>query len=331
MNKVLFLLVVIITTTGLVQAGSGSGDSASGFLTSLPPEMPSLCLPANGATGITNPVVLYWHKVPHAATYSIQVSLTVDFDILVVWEGELTDTTFSVYGLPRSTTYFWIVNAVNIAGESLFTPIWSFVTGANAPGIPNLVSPLNGATGVAVNTELKWNVVASATCYYIQVSTLSDFSSIVYENNDEVGTWCQVPGLSGNTQYFWHIGAINAGGMGAFSPTWMFTTGSGSAITGRQTEILPEHYALLPAFPNPFNATTAITFQVPRTSLISLVIYNSVGQSIRKLAAGMQQAGSYTTVWDGCDDHGRVVSSGVYLCRFESGEHVFMQKMLLLQ
>ncbi len=71
--------------------------------------------------------------------------------------------------------------------------------------------------------------------------------------------------------------------------------------------------------PNPFNTSTTITFNVAEPKHVYIAIYNCIGQRIRNLiTAEYKETGQYTVVWDGRDDAGNSVSSGVYLCRFWS-------------
>lgn len=84
-------------------------------------------------------------------------------------------------------------------------------------------------------------------------------------------------------------------------------------------------------FPNPFNPTTTIHYRLPRKTRVVLEIYNLLGQKIRILADGVKPAGEYRVQWDGRDDAGREVASGVYVCRLEGTGWVKSRKMLLLR
>ena len=90
-------------------------------------------------------------------------------------------------------------------------------------------------------------------------------------------------------------------------------------------------FALLQNYPNPANPTTRITFTLPQKAHVTLEIYNLLGQRVRTLVEGAREAGSYSIVWDGRDERGRVVSSGVYFYRLRAGELVRASKMLLLR
>lgn len=82
-------------------------------------------------------------------------------------------------------------------------------------------------------------------------------------------------------------------------------------------ESIPDHFALLANYSNPFNPATTIRYQLPQTVFVKLKIYNLLGQEIRTLVEEIQEAGLHNVRWDGRDRFGAVVSSGVYLVRLE--------------
>ena len=91
---------------------------------------------------------------------------------------------------------------------------------------------------------------------------------------------------------------------------------------------------LLQNAPNPFNASTAISFLIPfrlAEEATRLSIYNLAGQLVRVLQLNTQQAGEHSLSWDGRDDYGRAVASGVYIYRLEVGEWAVQRRMLLLR
>ena len=85
-------------------------------------------------------------------------------------------------------------------------------------------------------------------------------------------------------------------------------------------------------YPNPFNPTTTIAWSIEKDGPVTLAIYDISGRRIRTLLnAKVAEAGTHTTTWDGLDDNGRNVSSGVYFCRFSSGVIESSTKMILLR
>ena len=93
----------------------------------------------------------------------------------------------------------------------------------------------------------------------------------------------------------------------------------------------PSEFAVIGNFPNPFNPETCIQFTLPEDGMVNLAVYNIMGQKVRELVADSMQAGTHSVTWDGKDDSGNAVSSGIYLSRLVSGENVAANRMLLLK
>jgi hypothetical protein len=98
-----------------------------------------------------------------------------------------------------------------------------------------------------------------------------------------------------------------------------------------EVDLAPNDFALSQNYPNPFNPTTAIQFQVPKTSDIALKIYDMLGQEIKTLFAGQVEPGKYTVNWDGLNDAGAKMSSGSYIYRMIAGEFIQSKEMVLLK
>jgi len=94
---------------------------------------------------------------------------------------------------------------------------------------------------------------------------------------------------------------------------------------------IPSEFVLHQNYPNPFNPQTMIEYQLPQTCRMRLVIYNLLGQEIATLLDQVQQTGQFNVVWDGKDSYGRVVPSGVYFYRLETGNFSETKSMILLE
>lgn len=94
---------------------------------------------------------------------------------------------------------------------------------------------------------------------------------------------------------------------------------------------LPSSLKLYSNYPNPFNPSTTIRFDLDRAGFISLKIYNILGQEVRLLQRGHMPAGSYHVDWDGKDDRGRSVSSGVYIYNLQTMGKTLSRKMILMK
>jgi hypothetical protein len=98
----------------------------------------------------------------------------------------------------------------------------------------------------------------------------------------------------------------------------------------KQKEI-PTTFELYPNFPNPFNPSTKITYNIAKRTGISLDVFSILGQHIVSLVKGDYEAGKYTTEWNGVDKFNRSVPSGVYFLRLSAGDFIKTQKMVLLK
>lgn len=96
-------------------------------------------------------------------------------------------------------------------------------------------------------------------------------------------------------------------------------------------EISPMPPALEPNHPNPFNPSTRIDFTLPAAGEVSLDVFDAAGRYVRSIERGIRPAGRHEASWDGLDDHGRAVPSGVYFARLKAGKTVLSRKMVLLR
>jgi len=98
-----------------------------------------------------------------------------------------------------------------------------------------------------------------------------------------------------------------------------------------ETEILPGSFVLAQNYPNPFNASTIISFNLPEPAPVVLEIYNLSGQLLRTIVEGMGQAGNNQIIWDGLDEEGKGISSGIYFYKLNAGEWSQTRRMLLMR
>ncbi len=124
-------------------------------------------------------------------------------------------------------------------------------------------------------------------------------------------------------------------------PTWAYPgsfgdpscgLGKTTASTGQTgLSALPTEFALEPNFPNPFNPTTTIRYALPQPAKVELRIFNILGQVVRKLVDEEKPAGYHQTLWDGRDEAGRPVSTGIYLYQIRAGDFVKTMKMSFIK
>ncbi len=103
-------------------------------------------------------------------------------------------------------------------------------------------------------------------------------------------------------------------------------------LSGADTRLrLPQNMTLSQNFPNPFNPTTTIKYSLPEQALVKLTVFDIRGQEIASLQNSVKPAGNYEVQWDGLDQSGNQVSTGVYLARLQAGGSNRTIKMVLLQ
>ena len=103
-----------------------------------------------------------------------------------------------------------------------------------------------------------------------------------------------------------------------------------TAADERYDKIIPKEFKLKPNYPNPFNAVTTITYDLPLRSQVSLVIYDIIGRQVKVLINKTQEAGHQSVLWDGTNDHGVQVSSGIYFFHIQAGNFAKTHRMVLL-
>jgi len=112
------------------------------------------------------------------------------------------------------------------------------------------------------------------------------------------------------------------------------------SLVGIEDEpLLPMIYAISANYPNPFNPSTTMDFQLPQISNVQLVIFNVLGQKVRTLVNEQMAPGRYKAIWDARNDAGQSVASGIYIYRFSAesagagnaGRFETVQKMILLK
>ena len=124
----------------------------------------------------------------------------------------------------------------------------------------------------------------------------------------------------------------------SFNRIFVATTGglfrSSKLLVSTRTEVStnkPGSLLLRQNFPNPFNPITTIRYNLPKANDVVLTIYNLLGQEIRTVVNERQGAGEKLVVWDGRDQFGNVVSSGIYIYRIQTGGFIKSRKMILVR
>lgn len=115
--------------------------------------------------------------------------------------------------------------------------------------------------------------------------------------------------------------------------SWKMLIGTDAFVAAHSEGIplVPIAFALYPNWPNPFNPSTVIRYQLSKRSKVRLDVFNALGQLMKTLVEGEQTTGVYTVRWDGTNGEGVLAASGMYVYRLRAGELTASRKMLLIR
>jgi len=137
--------------------------------------------------------------------------------------------------------------------------------------------------------------------------------------------------LTPNVYYFWVTSVYTTEGGGNIE-SGMSNVVKVTVQTSDADEVMvPAVSRLAGNYPNPFNPTTVINFELAQVSPVTIDIYNVKGQKVRGLVSGTFEAGTHSVVWNGCDDKGVAVSSGIYLYRMTCEGYSGVRKMVMMK
>ena len=186
-----------------------------------PPAVPTLLAPASGNNGVLISPTLSWNASTGATSYTLHVSTAPDFSALVVNQSGITGTSVVVGPFLPNKIYFWHVSASNAANTSAYSSVFNFLTALTTP---TLLSPHDTATGVGLTPTMTWTAdFGGTTSYLVEVSTASDFSSIVSRGSSTTGSAFVEP-LNASTLYYWRVRGTGSSNTSAYSEVFSFRT-----------------------------------------------------------------------------------------------------------
>ncbi|MBN1478918.1 T9SS C-terminal target domain-containing protein [candidate division KSB1 bacterium] len=131
--------------------------------------------------------------------------------------------------------------------------------------------------------------------------------------------WEEKIDQDGEIVYYWIADLSTSGVMRFYGPKRI------------ETQAAPDQYALEQNYPNPFNPTTTITFSLKEDGLVTLAIYNLVGQVVRELVKEERSAGQYSIEWNGLNENGYKAPSGLYFYTIQVNGYRETRKMALMK
>jgi len=290
------------------------------------PLAPLQITPLNNSTNNPINLNLVWNKPLYAESFNVIIANDSTFSSIIINDSLLTDSIKVLTNLNTLTKYYWKVRAKGSSGWGLFSSVWNFTTIVPIPLAPILLSPPNNITNLATyNITLDWSIVANATSYRAQIANDSLFVSMVFDTTNVTQDSLRLRnGLLAIGKYYWRINASNNAGTGVWSSIWNFTINPTGTISINNE--IPKEYKIYNNYPNPFNPTTMIKFEIPKSSNVKISAFDITGKEIEVLVNEKLNAGTYQTGWNGSS-----YSSGVYFYRLETENFTETKRMLLIK
>jgi len=104
-----------------------------------------------------------------------------------------------------------------------------------------------------------------------------------------------------------------------------------TGVDDNEDKIIPARFELYANYPNPFNPSTTIAFDLPQAGEVSVTIFNTLGRQVRRLHQGLYPAGRHTLKWNALDDKGCTVSSGIYVLKVTTNDEIKVKKLTLMR
>ena len=236
-------------------------------------------------------------------------------------EFTTTENSFNDDSLPLSTMYYYRIKTYHGEYESVVSDIVSL-----------LIVPM--PVGFTYNVEessvtLSWDQVDIATGYNIDRATDSLFTNNLVEFTSETNNFTD-NNLEDNVAYYYRVSAVCCNG------DYISTNSDIVSVMLTVMDIasannIPDSYRLHQNFPNPFNPTTQIRYELKESVSVSIDIYNVMGKHIKSLIKTKQDAGYQSIYWNTTDASGQSVPAGMYIYTIQAGEFSDTRKMVLLK
>jgi hypothetical protein len=229
-NTTYYWHVRAVNAGGTTYADSTSFAFWSFTTMPVPPAAFGKSSPLDGDITQSTSPVLMWGASSGATSYEYCYDTTND-NLCFAWTSNGTATSRALSGLSANTTYYWHVRAINAAGttyaDGTSITFWSFTTLPNPPTAFGKFNPSNGATNQTTSPTLTWSASTGAASYDYCYDTTNDNACSSWTSNG-TATSKVLNGLANDTTYYWHVRAINTGGITYADSSsfafWSFTT-----------------------------------------------------------------------------------------------------------
>jgi hypothetical protein len=194
---------------------------SAAFSFSTPPAVPKLLSPTNNKTRVLLTDSLKWSKMDNADSYQVLISSD---NFATTLKDTITADTAYHYPWVNCMSYYWKVRSISGTYQSAYAGSFKFSSMPATPGTPTLASPADNATDVDGRPTLSWTGDACTETFNIQVATDTGFIDTVFVRTGVSQLSIQTTQLYGQTNYYWRVKGVSAGGESDFSVRRKFTT-----------------------------------------------------------------------------------------------------------
>ncbi len=288
------------------------------------PAVPVLESPQNNEADVIIRPYFNWKTVDYADSYQIQISQFDDFSEIIYDNSEVYSNTLKLLkSLDGSTTYYWQIRALNLAGASVWSETWSFTT-ILIPRTLNLVYPSNEMEEVPTTFSFNWDESLNSLYYQLQVANNLSFTNCVIEADSLTLTEFNFStALDKGTTYYWRARGKNDVGNGVWSETWSFKTEGASDVF--EDKFNNNLFSLLIS-PNPFKDNLLINFSLFKQSYVNISIINVFGETVHTFYDGELSQSSYIYNWQPIS-----ISEAVYFLKIFTNEKQNIYKLIYLK
>ncbi len=332
--------IIVVTLDGVLYAIQNDGSIRLGFPVFLPSNVNTPVTLANMDEDI-NIEIMVGLEEGGILILSNEGLLTASYEL----EGASVDGGLSIADLDQDGSMEVVFNT-----DDHYLHVWEPESNSEIEGWPVPIGEISATEPIItdLNNDLNLEIINTTITgdIYIFNREGSSYDNFPYISNDStlftpavgdldqdgdieivVGTFNNLKVLDIlddlGDQYSWSIYRGNAHRDGFYDVSQSYLK--------NEKEILPINFELRDNYPNPFNPSTKITVSIDREMFVSLIIYDVAGRYIRTLFSEIINSGESSVIWNGRDDYGKKVSSGIYFYELRSEMNTKAKKMVLIK
>ena len=271
-----------------------------------------------------SPVKLVWGTRGIVKSYRVQIATDSLFNDLIANYSGLTSTSFILDSVKNNTEYFWRVNNTNSLKTSDWSNVYKFYT--ESPYI-KIVYP-NGGESIYIDSSyiIRWqsNVNDTLNIELIKGNNLISAIADSATSRTNALMWHVPSSIQLDSSYQVRITSVNHSNLTDVSDNYFSISRELTDIS--ETNNIIKTYKLYQNFPNPFNPSTVINYQLEKSGFVTLKVYDILGREVATLINKQEKAGAHSVIFNA-----KKLSSGVYFYSLHSGNYFETKKLILLR